>query len=478
MAVSPARRAPVIACGFYSPARHTAPVFTKSKRKAMSTPWFFLSYSRIDSVGKPLLKKFYRDLVEEVHQKAALRGVKDTDIGFLDTSNILTGTYWPEELAAALSTCRVMVCMYSRGYFSSPFCGEEFQVFRSRVEGYVEKSSPKVKRPPLILPVFWDGPGWVSKSMPKAVSNLQYHDDSLGSVEDSLGMTYAREGLYYLMKVNKPEHVSEYNDFIFRFAQRIVTEAEPDRLRSLDALKPLAEVKSAFQDLAPAVASGGDAAPETARGGPGVAQFFYVVGRGHEFTNIRHSLDSYGETGPAWKPYYPEVPTSVGIMSQLVTAGENLLYEPHTVDTDFIDKLRRAEDNDNIVVIIVDPWSIQVQSYKDYMCHFDEKEFVNCGVLIPWNDKDDETSKDLDKLQAGVQQAFSRKFVFKTYLRESIRSPEELRKEICNTINEARGRLLLRAKVQKSAGAGGGSMPLVSNSSQPPDAPPTTLDAI
>lgn len=429
----------------------------------MSTPWFFLSYSRTDA-GSLHLKKFYHDLLGEVRQKAgvALRGAKETDIGFLDTSGILTGTNWPEELAAALSSCRVMVCMYSRGYFGSPFCGEEFQVFRSRVDDYVAKSSPKVEHPPLILPVFWDGPGWLPKPLPEAVAHLQYHDDSLSSFEDSLGITYAREGLYYLMKVNKPEHASEYNDFIFRFAQRIVTEAEPNRLPPLVALQPFSEVKNAFQDPMP-----GGAASETARGGPGVAQFFYVVGRSPEFTNIRRCLDSYGETGPAWRPYYPEVPTPVGVMSQLVTAGESLLYEPYPIETDFIERLRRAEDNNNIVVIIVDPWSIQVQSYKNYMRDFDRKDFVNCGVLIPWNDKDDETSQELDKLQAGVHQAFSRKFIFKTYLRESIRSPEELRQEICNTINEVRGRLLLKAKVQKSAGAGGGSMPLVSNSAAP-----------
>lgn len=443
----------------------------------MSTPWFFLSYSRTDA-GSKYLKKFYHDLVEEVRQKAALRGAKDTDVGFLDTSGILTGTYWPEELASALSTCRVMVCMYSRGYFSSPFCGEEFTVFRSRVEEYVEKSSPKVKRPPLILPVFWDGPGWLPKPLPKAVSDLQYHDDSLGSFEDSLGMTYAREGLYYLMKVNKPEHESEYNDFIFRFAQRIVMEAGPSRLPPLRELKPLAGIPSAFHDPAPTASTGSAAPHETPRGGPGIAQFFYVVGRDTEFTNIRHRVECYGKTAPAWKPYYPEVPTPVGVISQLVTASENLLYEPHSVDADFIDKLRQAEANDNIVVIIVDPWSIQVQSYKDYMRSFDEKEFVNCGILIPWNDNDDETVSKLDELQEGVQQTFARKVIFKTYLRESIRSPEELRKEICNTINEARGRLLLRAKVQKSVRAGGDPMPTVSNSSHRHDTPGTTYDSV
>jgi len=41
---------------------------------------------------------------------------------FVDTKVIEAGHIWPQELAAGLGSTKVMVCLWSRSYFDSPWC--------------------------------------------------------------------------------------------------------------------------------------------------------------------------------------------------------------------------------------------------------------------------------------------------------------------------------------------------------------------
>src|SRR3954468_18823863 len=102
----------------------------------MSNYWFFLSYARRDALSNnPYLKKFYKDLALAVGSAAALNSsVEVSDIGFIDNQGIETGDNWRETLAEALQTSRVLVCLFSRSYFNSEFCGKEFHAFSLRLE--------------------------------------------------------------------------------------------------------------------------------------------------------------------------------------------------------------------------------------------------------------------------------------------------------------------------------------------------------
>ncbi|HEX8772084.1 MAG TPA: TIR-like protein FxsC [Pyrinomonadaceae bacterium] len=416
----------------------------------MSIPWFFLSYARVDSTGNAHLAEFYTDLVREVRRIAGLGNAEEAEIGFFDVSGIKTGASWPEILSGSLQTCRVFICLYSRGYFNSEFCGKEIQVFQSRVNDYVQGLSTKIARPPLIIPVLWDRPDRLHNPLPRAVSEIQYKDSDLGEI-------YANEGLYFIMKVSKFK--SEYDEFLLRFAGRIFEAANANILPPLPNLPLLNQVKSAFHEPKAegpkAVALGESACSR-------VAQFVYVAGKNTEVSGVRHHVDCYGDQGGReWQPYYPEVAKSVGIISQGIATMEDLQYETYPVGDNLIEKIRAAEETNSIVVIVVDPWSIQVESYQKHMLDFDKTDFLNCGILIPWNEKDEETSQSLDKLQANVQKTFTRKFILNTYFQDSIHSMDELEKEICATINEVRRRLLLKAKVQRPVESTGTPIPSI-----------------
>jgi FxsC-like protein len=410
----------------------------------MSNPWFFMSYARVDSAGNPHVAEFYSDLVRELRRIAGLNsGTKESDIGFFDASGIMTGAAWPETLSTALRSCRVLITLYSRGYFNSEYCGKEFQVFRSRIDDYVRVSPSQITRPPLILPVLWDRPGRLPKPFPQAVSDIQYRDSEFGG-------KYAEEGLYFIKKVTKFE--SEYNEFLLRFAGRIFQEASPDLLPPLPGLPDLDIVINAFHDPVPVRSQ---SVISTSNIDARVAQFIFVAGRNTDFNGIRENVEGYGEKGGReWRPYYPEAPKPIGIISQHVATMEDLQYETYPLSDDFLERLQEAEQSNSIVVIVVDPWSIQVETYKNHMhdlnmLDLNKTDALNCGVLIPWNESDDETAKSLDELRSNLHCTFTRKFVLNTYFRDSIRSVDELQREISATINEARRRLLIKAKVQR-----------------------------
>jgi hypothetical protein len=202
--------------------------------------WFFLSYARRDSEGAPSLKRFCKDLALEVGRTAGLESsAKTTEIGFFDEAGIDVGANWSHTLAEALQTSRVFVCLYSPAYFKSEYCGKEFQVFLSRVEAYAQTS--RLSPPRLIMPVLWSGLRRLPNSLPAAVAQIQY-------THAEFGEKYINEGLHYIMRMQEE---TEYQYFITRFADNLVTQAEMHRLPALPRLPHIDEINSAFQTSPP-----------------------------------------------------------------------------------------------------------------------------------------------------------------------------------------------------------------------------------
>src|SRR5258706_10337779 len=104
--------------------------------------WFFLSYARRDAKGdngneNPWFQKFSSDLAQQVGTAFGLpAAIPNKDIEFYDRESIPAGSDWDKDLAEALQSSKVLVCLYSPAYFNSVYCGKEFTVFNSRVREY------------------------------------------------------------------------------------------------------------------------------------------------------------------------------------------------------------------------------------------------------------------------------------------------------------------------------------------------------
>lgn len=105
----------------------------------------FLSYRRSNDwpkfVERQFLPKFKHWLDAELGRASSI---------FVDVHEIETGESWPYRLADALAHSKIMVCLWSREYFSSKWCEAELTQMLARRKSLMDPAGPP---PPLILAV-------------------------------------------------------------------------------------------------------------------------------------------------------------------------------------------------------------------------------------------------------------------------------------------------------------------------------------
>jgi FxsC-like protein len=75
---------------------------------------------------------------------------------------------------------------------------------------------------------------------------------------------------------------------------------------------------------------------------------------------------------------------------------------------DLVELLHKAEDKRRITALVVDPWSVQLQSYRELMRKFDDAQDLRAGaVLVPWNEGDSETAVMSKQLEATLHDVFN-----------------------------------------------------------------------
>ena len=186
----------------------------------MNTPWFFLSYVSIRPEHDLQVKKFFTDLVGAVRDHAQVKANEfpDEDIGFC-ALQIPPGTDWTAVLPQRLSSCRVLVCLYSKAYFKSKQCGREFEIFRNRLnEHYGYKGT---QLPPLIIPVPWVvSKNFDERFLPTALKPIQY---KYSGFEDARNA----KGIYYFLKISA-KHKTNYDEYVENLAEIITNGAYLD----------------------------------------------------------------------------------------------------------------------------------------------------------------------------------------------------------------------------------------------------------
>jgi len=399
--------------------------------------WFFLSYSRRDSKAEqgrenPFFERFYKDLTYEVARKVGIpASVDESDIRFYDREGIETGAEWDPALAEALQTCKAMVCLYSPSYFSSEYCGKEFQVFSGRVKEYAATLQGSGDPPKLIIPVFWENPS----KLPAALSGLQYADASLG-------LLYAEKGVSYLLRMDKE---TAYQEFLMGLGAKIKDEVERHKLPRQQSIKPLREVRSAFHDAVVQPQPG--LVPDAK--GVRIAWIVYVVGGKSDYVSVRKGLTCYGSSGIEWQPYLPDDENIIGYIASTVATEKGLTpYQISLGQQNLVKALQDAEENNTTVVIIVDPWSIKLHSFAESMRAYDSARLSNCGVIVAWNDKDEETIAENENLNTLLRMTFSRSLLSKDIVfQPSVRSVEELRDKLAAAIEEVKGKINARGRL-------------------------------
>ena len=201
-----------------------------------------------------------------------------------------------------------------------------------------------------------------------------------------------------LAENNKP-----YRKFVAALAERIIAASNDYPLPDLEGLEELGNIPSAFEaQPAAAVAPGPGPVPS----GPRTVRFIFLAARQDELRQVRQELTNYGEVdGREWRPYLPRVDDDIGQLTYAAifdynrASPDKLFPELIPTTTATVEAILDAERNHNVVVVVVDAWTLKLDTYRDFIDKFDGRFFFNCGALVPWNRADAETAAALAELR-------------------------------------------------------------------------------
>jgi FxsC-like protein len=388
----------------------------------------FISYAHDDLVQDEdqNLRKFLQ------HLDAKLR--KELELGsapaiFFDSESIPPAAQWRPELVEALQATRVFVPVYSSTFFTRSYCGKEWGLFQMRQSRYHDVTPPGTPRPDRILPLLWKPHDF---KLPALASEVHYRHDRFGA-------NYAKYGLSKLMELTKFQ--KDVDDFAEAFCTELV------RLIRTQPDLPQVPVPPNLEDLPNAFTA--PAGQPTARAtGPRSAQFLFVVAKAGEMETTRKPdrRNAYDpQDGRYWKPFHPPSNEDVGLLALDALRAERLHYDVLPLDDAFIGRLLQAQSDSNIVIVIIDPWTLQLERYQAWMRQLDNQNFWNSAILFPWDEADDHTRTMWPSLSATVMQIFVNKGYRKDpdfFLDEQIRSEPEFRHFLAITLAKVRNRIL------------------------------------
>jgi FxsC-like protein len=396
--------------------------------------YFFLSYAHGDDDSYVI--KFYRDLCREVRLVAAESG---REVGFIDTGDPEPGGRWSSAVNEALSTCRSVVALYSPRYFLSERCGKEWSVFTERLRRHERETG---ERPPALVPVLWGRtrlPATVAVPAGGVWEAEQHH----------------REGVRQLIRLRSRRE--RYLAYVSSLAHRIVAMAHTSPLKPAEPTVDLASAVNAFDVRDPTSRStGDDLAPALRANEVGRQHVHFVVAAGtrDEMGTLREDVRFYGDTREDWAPFRPALSGSLGEHARAV-AAQRLFGSDVTDVYTLRERLDMARRNNEIVVLIVDAWATQLETYRRTLAEFDERAEPTVAVLVPSSRDDAETARHRGELRYGVYATFPNNTTrHDRMFRPDIESYSNFDVDLMAGLEEARNRIFRRGRVFQQPSVG------------------------
>lgn len=352
---------------------------------------FFFSYSHIDK--SLYLDKFYKELETAVKQRIP---EVDGQIGFRDEQSLEYGDRWPEKLVSALSNACVFVALYSPTYFTREYCGKEWAFFQRRIRDQFKKETEPL--PPLIIPVLWLPFSETFKLHP-AAKDIHYKHDKCPDI-------YFMEGMERLVK----KEDNAYVDVLSTLAEKIAECNKNFALEPTTDFPDFNNVANAFtlptiEESRPII---------DIPHGPCHVSFVSFVGKKAELEGKLQKLEGklqnierYGHTSQDWKPYFPSDARRVGPFCQNIVSGMDYTSSHLPMSEDTIDQLKTLKNQNNIVLIIIDLWSLKaMERIENCLRSYDTTNFLNCSIMVPWNIQDGKFEHDTDHLKKNLMTCF------------------------------------------------------------------------
>ncbi|MER5348848.1 TIR-like protein FxsC [Kitasatospora sp. NPDC002551] len=422
--------------------------FTVSVGGCWVRPYFFFSYARRDQmVGGAFVDQFFTDLRDELARIEPEAG--PGELAYRDTERLRVGDDWERQLSRMVGSSRTMVALYSPAYFASDYCGKEWTAFDARTRRHEEQTGDSV---PALIPVLWEPP---PEDLPAEVRRIQY-------IQHDFGPEYATGGLRHLLRTDP--HGTAYRLVVRVIAERVreaagwrVTELRDLDLGRVEGCFPVPEiapvaVRSSLVRLfvaarwsgdhrsAAAAAATGDRVP--AQRSEGTAA---VGADDADGADARYRGGWYGAHPRDWAPYHPPRLPSLAVQAQQVITRAGHSTSLETVGPDLGEALDRARENNEVSVLLVDPWAAGRDPYRQALRDFDRQNHPVTAVLLPDSSEDPPPGPARARLWEGVREVFARTWLHRSgpepLFRVHVRR-ERFERELLSTVTVAQNRLL------------------------------------
>jgi FxsC-like protein len=402
---------------------------------------FFLSYASADRIRvdresettnkRDLVRIFFDDL------DIAMKGLGYPEGGFFDKKRL--EAKWKEELELGLASSRVLVPLYSPNYFQSSYCGREWETFNIRFAENQAHRYPDVTNPKVILPVLWKAP--VTRPQEVGQYQIDYED---------YPAEYTKYGLEYLVSLRR--NSVAYRKFVVDFSQKLKALADAQGAPKVRELQE-------FERLNPPFPGGYH------RPGLKFVQYVCVTGMRHQMQNVRRAFDSYAiyTDRRDWRPCFPDLDRAAEAIATGPARDDNRAYAFLPPSPELMMRLREARRLNNVIVVMVDPWSMRIPEWHQFARDFDAEEFPNSAVLVNWNERDPETSANAEQLRELLRDHFRARRSRGEYYKDPVTSPETIEQAVLEAFGAVQARLIELGKIQRAGGGDAGHLPLITN---------------
>lgn len=382
--------------------------------------YFFLSYARGDDDS--YVERFYEDLSMEVRVLTGLAA--GHEVGFFDRSSMAVGEDWPARLATELGRCRTFIALYTPRFFLSEACGKEWAIFRDRVEAHHQDLTAPSSA---LIPLLWAP----VPELPPKVRDIQYTSSEMGAA-------YNEGGLRQLLRLRR--HRDAYRLAVTRIAKRVVT-------ANRTALPP--RTPASYHSAQSAFHENGTKPPELLAGTQ-VVRFVVVSASRAVAARIREDTSFYGDRPEDWAPYRPTIHGSLCDLARRMATLHSYVAAVDTV-ADLPECLRDAGRYNQIVVLLVDPWTLMIDSVREMLSDFDRLAVPATAVLIPWSLQDTETRLNSEKLRNMISRTFPHSTLRQddVMFRSSVLTEESFGADLPVVLEVARNRMFTRGTVYR-----------------------------
>ena len=341
---------------------------------------FFLSYARVQA-QRHEVEEFFTKLSDSLGEILPRNGGTP---GFYDR-DIEPGSDWGDKISTALGESRSMVCLLSEQYLDSSYCRKELSAFLARIKAQGKRAAD------LIIPVTWTP---TTRQLHPILAALQNDHRSYPD-------EYREKGLARLSRQSRYEDM--YVEIVEKLAS--IIKGNTDRIMLGDSVVPsLANTTDVLRPDAPD--------DELGPVGPKNPKFIFIAAHPTELPELKVERQGYSIDGSYWWcPYLPPHSQPIGPVVNEVTLQAKLRFGELQVGPSLIGKISLAASKNTPVAVLVDPWSLTLDCYRDIVRSIKElaaeiPQVENrCSMFVSWNDDDPDTRVSAGSLAGHVNTA-------------------------------------------------------------------------